>query len=105
MRLSHQPGKKPIPILVGDANVMASRFVCAELEKRSEFDLVGCAAKRLKINGGSVSESNRPEPGLTRLTPVLKTGMITGPHALPRRKPEARFYRRLRVKPSILRAG
>ena len=84
---------------------MASRFVCAELEKRSEFDLVGCAAKRLKINGGSVSESNRPEPGLTRLTPVLKTGMITGPHALPRRKPEARFYRRLRVKPSILRAG
>jgi len=35
-------------------------------------------------SGGSVSESNRPEPGLTRLTPVLKTGMITGPHALPR---------------------
>jgi len=34
--------------------------------------------------GGSVSESNRPEPGKTRLTPVLKTGMITGPHALPR---------------------
>ena len=30
-----------------------------------------------------MSESNRPKPGLTRLAPVLKTGMITGPHALP----------------------
>lgn len=44
MRLSRQPGKKPIPIIVADANVMASRFVCAELKRHSEFDLVGCAA-------------------------------------------------------------
>ena len=44
MRLPRQPGRKPIPIIVADANVMASRFVCAELEKHSQFDLVGCAA-------------------------------------------------------------
>ena len=29
-------------------------------------------------------ESNTPEMGLTHLPPVLKTGRITGPHALPR---------------------
>ncbi len=34
-------------------------------------------------NGGSVCESNAPETGQTRLPPVLKTGTITGPHALP----------------------
>ncbi len=44
MRLPRQPGKKPIPIVVADANAMASRFVCAELKKHSEFDLIGCAA-------------------------------------------------------------
>jgi len=44
VRLPHQPGRKPIPIIVADANVMFSRLVCAELKRRSEFDLVGCAA-------------------------------------------------------------
>ena len=44
MRLPRQPGRKPIPIIVADANVMASGFVCAELKKHSQFDLVGCAA-------------------------------------------------------------
>ncbi|MFI5107882.1 MAG: LuxR C-terminal-related transcriptional regulator [Terriglobales bacterium] len=29
---------------MADANVMASHFVCAELKKHSQFDLVGCAA-------------------------------------------------------------
>ena len=44
MPLPRQPGRKPIPIIVADANVMASRFVCTELERNPEFDLVGCAA-------------------------------------------------------------
>ena len=42
---------------------------------------VSKTSKRLKINGGSVSESNRPKPGKTRLTPVLKNteGILIGP--------------------------
>jgi hypothetical protein len=44
----------------------------------------GSYCNQLKTNGGSVSESNRPEPGKTRLTPVLKTGRFTGTHAPPR---------------------
>jgi len=55
----------------------------------------------MKINGGSVSESNRPEPGFTRLTPVLKTGRVTGPHALPRAgRANAPFYPTLEASPS-----
>jgi len=42
--IPRQPGRKPISIIVADANVMASRFLCTELQKRSEFDLLGCAA-------------------------------------------------------------
>ena len=44
MRPSPPRGKAPIPVIVADANAMASRFLCAELEKRSEFAVMGCAA-------------------------------------------------------------
>jgi len=43
-----------------------------------------CCPKTLGFYGGSVCESNAPLPGQTRQSPVLKTGRITGPHALPR---------------------
>ncbi len=34
--------------------------------------------------GGSVCESNTPKTSRRCLAPVLKTGRVTGPHALPR---------------------
>jgi hypothetical protein len=53
------------------------RRLCAKFQV-SDIDLVNQSAlKSLKTNGGSEWESNPPEPGKTRLTPVLKIGEST----------------------------
>lgn len=79
MRPSHQPGKQPIPILVGDANVMASRFVCAELERRSEFDLVGCAATVSQL----FELFERRKARVALISATLQDGLLSGLASFP----------------------
>ncbi len=74
MRLPRQPGKKPIPIIVADANVMASHFVCAELKRHSEFDLVGCAATVGELLG--LFERHKAKVALISAT--LQDGLLSG---------------------------
>lgn len=74
MRLSPQPGKKPIPIIVADANVMASRFVCAELKRHSEFDLIGCAATVSQLL--ELCEPRKAHVALISAT--LQDGLLSG---------------------------
>jgi two-component system, NarL family, nitrate/nitrite response regulator NarL len=74
VRLSRQPGKKPIPIIVADANAMASRFVCAELKKHSQFDMIGCAATVGELFG--LFELRKAKVALISAT--LQDGLLSG---------------------------
>ncbi len=74
MRLPRQPGKKPIPIVVADANAMASRFVCAELKKHSEFDLIGCAA----TVGELFELFERRKAKVALISATLQDGLMSG---------------------------
>jgi len=74
VRLPRQPGRKRIPLIVADANVMASHFVCAELEKHSEFDLVGCAATVGELLG--LFELRKAKVALISAT--LQDGSLSG---------------------------
>jgi DNA-binding NarL/FixJ family response regulator len=74
VRLSRQPGKRPIPIIVADANAMASRFVCAELERHSEFDLVGCAA----TVGELLELFKRRKAEVALISATLQDGLLSG---------------------------
>ena len=79
MRPSPPRGKTPIPIIIADANVMASRFVCAELEKRSEFDLVGCAA----TVGELLKLFERRVAKIALISATLQDGYLSGLGVLP----------------------
>jgi len=74
VRLSHQPGKRPISIILADANVMASRLVCAELGRRSGFDLIGCAATVSQLLG--LFERRKAHVALISTT--LHDGLLSG---------------------------
>ena len=74
MRLSHPPERKPISIIVADANVMASRFVCAELKKYSQFDLVGCAA----TVGELLALFERRKAKVALISATLQDGLLSG---------------------------
>jgi DNA-binding NarL/FixJ family response regulator len=74
VQLCRQPGKKPIPIIVADANVMASRFVCAQLKKHSQFDLVGCAA----TVGGLLKLFERRKAKVALISANLQDGPLSG---------------------------
>ena len=69
-----QPGKKPIPIIVADANVMASRLVCAQLNKDSRFDLVGCAA----TVGGLLELFECRKAKVALISATLQDGLLSG---------------------------
>ena len=74
MQFSRQPGKKPIPVIVADGNVMASRFVCAQLKKHSQFDLVGCAA----TVGGLLELFERRKAKVALISTNLQDGRLSG---------------------------
>ena len=74
MQLSRRPGKKSIPIIVADANVMASRFVCSQLKKHSQFDLVGCAA----TVGGLLELFERRKAKVALISTNLQDGQLSG---------------------------
>jgi DNA-binding NarL/FixJ family response regulator len=74
LRLPRQPGKKPIPIIVADANVMTSHFVCAELKRHSEFDLVGCAA----TVGELLELFERRKAKVALISATLQDGLLSG---------------------------
>ena len=74
MRLPRQPGRKPIPIIVADANVMFSRFVCAELKRHSQFDLVGCAA----TVGELLELFERRKAKVALISATLQDGLLSG---------------------------
>jgi len=77
--LPRQPGRKPIPIIVADANIMASGFVCAELKRHSEFDLVGCAT-----NVGELAELfARRAVRVALISATLQDGLLSGLGAFP----------------------
>jgi len=72
--LPRQPGRKPIPIIIADANVMASGFVCAELKRHPEFDLVGCAT-----NVGDLLELfERRAAKVALVSATLQDGLLSG---------------------------
>ena len=79
MRPSPPRGKTPIPLIIADANVMSSRFVCAELEKRSEFDLVGCAA----TVGELLKLFERRTAKIALISATLQDGYLSGLAVLP----------------------
>ncbi|HYN15457.1 MAG TPA: response regulator transcription factor [Terriglobales bacterium] len=74
MQLSRQPGKKPIPIVVADANVMASRFVCAQLKRHPQFDLVGFAA----TVGELLALFERRKAKVALISATLQDGLLSG---------------------------
>jgi DNA-binding NarL/FixJ family response regulator len=74
VQLPRTPGKKPIPIIVADANVMASRFVCSQLKKHSQFDLVGCAA----TVGGLLELFERRKAKVALISTNLQDGQLSG---------------------------
>ena len=79
MRFPRQSGRKPIPIIVADANVMASGFVCAELKRHSEFDLVGCAT-----NVGELLELfERRIAKVALISATLQDSLLSGLVVLP----------------------
>ena len=79
MGLPRQPGRKPIPIIVADANVMASRFVCTELERHSEFGLVGCAATVSEL----LELFKRRTAKVALISSTLQDGLLSGLAVLP----------------------
>jgi len=79
VRFPRQPGRKPIPIIVADANVMASRFVCTELERHSEFDLVGCAA----TVGELLELFKHHTARVALISATLQDGLLSGLAVLP----------------------
>ena len=79
MRLSRWPGKKPISIIVADANVMASRFVCARLTKHSQFRLAGCAA----TVGELLKLFARRKAAVALISATLQDGWMSGLAAFP----------------------
>ena len=74
MPLPRQPGRKPIPIIVADANVMASHFVCAELKRHSGFDLVGCAATVAEL----LELFERHKAKVALISATLQDGLLSG---------------------------
>ena len=79
MRFPRQPGRKPISIIVAYADVMASRFVCTELERNSQFELVGCAAtvnELLELFQVSTAK-------VALISATLKDGLLSGLALLP----------------------
>jgi len=90
VRLPRQPGRKPIPIIVADANVMASRFVCDELKKHSEFDLIGCAA----TVGELLALFERRTAKIGLISATLQDGLLSGLATFPQLReqhPEVRL--------------
>ncbi|HYY70595.1 MAG TPA: response regulator transcription factor [Terriglobales bacterium] len=67
-------GKKRIAIIVADANVMASGFVCEQLKKRPQFEVVGRAA-----SAGAVLELLQCRKAKVALiSTTLQDGFLSG---------------------------
>jgi len=74
MRLSTQPGMKPIRVVVADATLMACGLVSAGLKRHSQFEVVGFAASADELFG--LVEHARPEVALISAT--LQDGPLSG---------------------------
>ena len=90
MLLPRQPGRKRIPIIVADANAMASRLVCTRLKKHSQFALIGRAA----TVGELLALLERRQASVALINASLQDGWLSGLSLFPQlrqKHPEVRL--------------